>query len=479
MNQKWIALLLALIMALSVCGCAADKPQTETAETTAAVETRTAAGQSTVTDEELTQTAQWLMEQIPQPTYGSVGGEWAVFGLARSGVAVPKEYFEVYGENVAAYTAEHGGVLHAKKYTEYSRVILAWTALGKDAADVGGFNLLVPLADFDQTVFQGINGPIFALLNGAPDISAETKETIRKVASQMGYTPNSAARMLKTSRSYNFGVLFEDQANKGLTHSFFSHILNSFKHRAEELGYDISFISDHMGGQEISYVDHARYRNCDGVVIASVDYTEHAVVDLANSGIPVVTIDCVFENCGSVLSDNVGGMTELVKYAYSMGHRKIAFAYGEDTPVTRRRISGFCRACKELGLSLPDEYLVQSMYLDPESSAAATRKLMELPDPPTCILYPDDIAHLGGKNELEKMGLSVPDDVSIVGYDGIDFCQMLRPKLTTMRQDAERMGELAAEELARAVEEGRSYIPGRHVVGGTLLPGETVKKLTP
>ena len=125
MNQKWIALLLALILALSVCGCAADKPQTETAETTASVETQTAAGQGTVTDEELTQTAQWLMEQIPQPTYGSVGGEWAVFGLARSGVAVPKEYFEVYGENVAAYTAEHGGVLHAKKYTEYSRVILA------------------------------------------------------------------------------------------------------------------------------------------------------------------------------------------------------------------------------------------------------------------------------------------------------------------------------------------------------------------
>ena len=188
MNQKWIALLLALILALSVCGCAADKPQTETAETTASVENRTAAGQSTVTDEELTQTAQWLMEQIPQPTYGSVGGEWAVFGLARSGVAVPKEYFEVYGENVAAYTAEHGGVLHAKKYTEYSRVILAWTALGKDATDVGGFNLLVPLADFDQTVFQGINGPIFALLaldSGAYDIPENTAGTTQ--ATRDGY----------------------------------------------------------------------------------------------------------------------------------------------------------------------------------------------------------------------------------------------------------------------------------------------------
>lgn len=62
------------------------------------------------------------------------------------------------------------------------------------------------------------------------------------------------------------------------------------------------------------------------------------------------------------------------------------------------------------------------------------------------------------------------------GYDGIDFCQMLRPKLTTMRQDAERMGELAAEELARAVEEGRSYIPGRHVVGGTPAPGRNGEK---
>ena len=69
-----------------------------------------------------------------------------------------------YGERVAAYTAEQGGILHNRKYTEYSRVILAWTAIGRDASDVGGFNLLTPLADFEQTVFQGINGPIFALL---------------------------------------------------------------------------------------------------------------------------------------------------------------------------------------------------------------------------------------------------------------------------------------------------------------------------
>lgn len=314
-------------------------------------------------------------------------------------------------------------------------------------------------------------------INGAPDVSAETREYIRKVADEMGYMPNAAARMLKTSRSYNFGVLFEDSANKGLTHNFFSHILNGFKHRAEELGYDISFISDRLGGREISYLEHARYRNCDGVMIASVDYTDPGVLELVNSGIPVVTIDYIFDNCASVLSDNIGGVAELVEYVHSLGHRKIAFAHGEDTAVTRQRVASFCRTCTQLGIQVPEEYLVPCIFLNAPAAEEATKKLMKLPDPPTCILYADDLSYFGGLNALENMGLSVPRDVSTVGYDGTDVTQMYRPRLTTMKQDAQRMGELAAEELTRAVEEGRGYIPGRHVVPGKLLPGQTVQKL--
>lgn len=314
-------------------------------------------------------------------------------------------------------------------------------------------------------------------INGAPDISAETRELIRKVADEMGYMPNAAARMLKTSRSYNFGVLFEDAANRGLTHIFFSHILNGFKRRAEELGYDISFISDRLGGRDISYLEHARYRNCDGVMIASVDYSEPGVVELVSSGIPVVTIDYVFDNCASVVSDNIGGIAQLVKYVYSMGHRRIAFAHGEDSAVTRNRVASFCRTCMELKIPVPEEYLIPCIYLNAPAAEAATRKLMELPNPPSCIIYADDLSYFGGLNELERMGLSVPEDISAVGYDGADVTQMFRPRLTTIRQDAEGMGQLAAEELARAVEEGRSYIPSRIVVPGELVTGETVRKI--
>lgn len=316
-------------------------------------------------------------------------------------------------------------------------------------------------------------------LNNAPDISAETAELIRRTASEMGYTPNAAARMLKTSRSYSFGVLFEDASNRGLTHVFFSQILNSFKHRAEELGYDICFISDRMGGREISYTEHAKYRNCDGVIIASVDFTEHAVMDLANSGIPVVAIDHVFANCGCVESDNLGGMEALVRYIYSMGHRRIAFIHGEDTAVTRHRIASFCRTCRELELEIPENYLVSAVYTNPDISAVHTKELLSLPEPPTCIIYPDDISYIGGMNQIEKMGLRIPEDISAAGYDGADVGQMFRPKLTTIRQDAARMGELAADELLRAVEEGRTYIPRKIVVPGELLPGQTVRDINP
>lgn len=312
-------------------------------------------------------------------------------------------------------------------------------------------------------------------LNGAPDISTETAELIKKTASEMGYMPNSAARALKTTRTHSFGVLFEDDTNSGLTHEFFSHILESFKHRAEELGYDISFISDHLGGRDITYTEHARYRNCDGVVIASVDYTDQAVRDLVSSGIPVVTIDYEFNDCGSVISDNVQGMRDLVTYIHSLGHTKIAYIHGEDTAVTRGRIASFYRTCKELGIEIPEEYVIAGHFHDPAYSGIATRKLMELKDRPTCILYPDDVSYIGGMNEFERMGISVPDDICCAGYDGIRISQILRPRLTTLQQDARLMGASAAEELARAVDEGKFYIPGRIVVPGKLLPGETVK----
>ena len=108
--------------------------------------------------------AKYMLSAVKTPEPGDVGGEWAVLGLARSGYTVPDGYFEGYYGKLEAYVKEVKGVLHARKYTDYSRVIITLSALGKDARDVGGYNLLTPLGDYDKTIWQGLNGPIWALI---------------------------------------------------------------------------------------------------------------------------------------------------------------------------------------------------------------------------------------------------------------------------------------------------------------------------
>lgn len=312
-------------------------------------------------------------------------------------------------------------------------------------------------------------------LNGHTDIGAETRELVKMTAQEMGYLPNAAARALKTNRSFNLGVLFVDKTLSGLAHEYFSTVLNGFKVEAERLGYDITFISKDIGNFKMDYYEHARYRNCDGVIIASVDFSDQDVLKLVESNIPVVTIDHVFNNRTAVLSDNVQSMVEIVNYVYGMGHRRIAYVHGEDTSVTKKRLASFYKTCMNIGIDVSDEYVKAAQYHDPKSSGLATRELLTLKDRPTCILYPDDFSFLGGMSELERQGLRVPENISVVGYDGILLSQALRPRLTTFRQDSANIGRQAAAKLVEEIENPKMFVPTQISVSGSLLIGNTVK----
>ena len=314
-------------------------------------------------------------------------------------------------------------------------------------------------------------------LNGHTDIGADTIAQIRRVAKEMGYLPNATARGLKLGRSHNIGVLFVDKTACGLTHEYFSSILDSLKVESERLGYDITFISKDIGEFKMDYYEHAKYRNCDGVIIASVDFSDPAVLKLIASEIPTVSLDFVYDNRTSVLSDNIGGVSALVRYSYEMGHRKIAFIHGEDTSVTQKRLISFNKTCASLGIKVPEYYIKPALYHDPKLSGLATRELLALGDRPTCILYPDDFSFIGGMNELERQGISIPEDMSVAGYDGILLSQVLRPRLTTYRQDAEAMGREAAAKLVELIEQPKTALPQQIMVSGQLLKGDTVKDI--
>lgn len=128
------------------------------------------------------ETAALMYKTIPKPVVASIGGEWTVLSLARSGIKVPKKYYENYYKRVEKTVKDAKGILHRMKFTEYSRVILALTAINKDVTDVGGYNLLSYLSDFDNVKKQGINGPIFALIAfdaGNYDIPIDKKASVQ------------------------------------------------------------------------------------------------------------------------------------------------------------------------------------------------------------------------------------------------------------------------------------------------------------
>ncbi len=138
-----MVLILACILALAVPVAAAREPDLQA-----------------LVDE----SAKYMLAVVSKPDHADIGGEWAVLGLARSGYSVPEGYFEAYYGRLEAHVKDVKGVLHKRKYTDYSRVIVALSAIGKDARDVAGYDLLAPLGDYDKTIWQGLNGPIWALI---------------------------------------------------------------------------------------------------------------------------------------------------------------------------------------------------------------------------------------------------------------------------------------------------------------------------
>ncbi len=312
-------------------------------------------------------------------------------------------------------------------------------------------------------------------LNGLPDIGEETRQRICAMAAEMGYMTNSAARALKTKRTYNLGVLFVDERRSGLSHEYFSSILEGFKQEAEAHGYDITFINSNVGNQPVSYLRHCRYRGLDGVLVACVDFHDPRVEELVQSNIPVVTIDHVFPGRQAILSDNVDGLETLVHYAYNKGHRRIAFLHGEDTSVTEGRLTGFYRACSELGIQVPPEYVIPCVYHDPACCEAAIRRLLQLPQLPTCIIFPDDYSFMGGYNALHEAGLRMPEDISALGYDGINLARLMH--LTTYTQNAMTIGRTSAEQLIAQVEDSKAPVSEPILIHGGLMEGTSVKAL--
>ena len=275
----------------------------------------------------------------------------------------------------------------------------------------------------------------------------------------------------------NLGIIYADESGRGLTHPFFVLILNAFREEAQERGCNVTFINPVLeeGGD---YAQRCRQCNVDGVCMVCVDFDAPQFKALAESGIPCVTIDHLYKGMSAVLSDNETGVQKLVEYAASKGHRRIAFIHGQNNSiVTRTRISLFRNTMGYQALPIPEGYVREGRYDDIALTRRLVKELLRLPEPPTCILLPDDMAYLGAQEAARELGLRIPEDISFAGYDGIPLTQALTPRLTTIRQSSEVIGRKAAQRLIEVIDSAEKSSRRVSIYPVELIEGETIAEV--
>lgn len=301
---------------------------------------------------------------------------------------------------------------------------------------------------------------------GYKDVSLRTVERIQQAAKEMGYYPNSQARALINRKFWNIGVLCEDGAKLGFRHHLFNEVLEGFKRYVEYEGYDITIISKHVAGLDMSYLGHGRYRNMDGVMVAFADFSDPDIQELLHSDIPCVTFDYKSPDAYSVTTDSDEAMEQIVDYLYQLGHRKIVYIHGENVYITWQRIEGLRKALSKRGIELTREMLAEGKYYSDKTGYKVMNDILDGWREATAVIVCDDYSALGALRAVLERGLTVPDDISLVGFDGLELTALVNPPLTTIRQDSIHIGEILGTELVKSIEykqKNRRNRPGKEI----------------
>jgi DNA-binding LacI/PurR family transcriptional regulator len=317
------------------------------------------------------------------------------------------------------------------------------------------------------------------VINDYPDISSKTKKIILELCDEMGYIPNLSARSLISKKSYTVGVIYEETTGVGLQHPLFSKILKSFKDEIEKEGYDLLFLSKNIMKRNDSYLQHTKRKQVDGVLVLCAEFDSEKMNEMYRSETPQVVIDFDTSNALTVTSNNYSGVEKAIDYLYSLGHRKIAhICGGRNTYVGGQRIEQYEKSLAKLNLELKDDYVVDGPDFTRQQGYEAMQKLIYLDDRPTAVFCSSDMLAIGAIKAIKDASLSVPEDFSIVGFDGIDLGQLITPRLTSVRQDASQMGIIAAKNVIEMINENKKKNIGESIrIDCDLMIGESTRAI--
>jgi LacI family transcriptional regulator len=303
-------------------------------------------------------------------------------------------------------------------------------------------------------------------INGSGKVKPETAEKVWRVVEDMGYHPSSHAQALASGKSQLIGLIISD-----ITNPFFPELVRSFEEISLQNGFEVIVANTGYDPSRMAHtVRRMIQRKTEGVAVLTSEMEPALVEQLEMQEMPVVFLDTGRKgrHASNIKVDYGMGILEAVAHMVEKGHKRIGYIGG---PVkyasARARRRAFIKCLQDHGLSMDDD-LIQRGNFKIDGGEAAMKRLLKMENRPTAVLAANDLSAIGAMQTALGMGLKVPEDISIIGFDDIDFCQLTQPPLTTIRLSRRDIAEKAFDALASIIQD-TSKRGGQYKIGTRLV----------
>ena len=304
--------------------------------------------------------------------------------------------------------------------------------------------MAVTIYDVARTAGVGV-GTVSRVLNNSQSVKASTRQRVLEAISGLNYTPDPIARSMGKGRTGSLGVIVPF-----FTRPFQLEVLRGIEAATGRLGQELVIYNIETEEQRTHYFSRLPMRRkVDGLLLVSLRLEDEMLPSFHEANLPVVLLDAYSPIITSIVVTNVDGAYHAVKFLLEKGHRRIGFINGIiegnfKFNQANDRLIGVHRAYGEAGIEFDPELMGTSTW-SRQGGMEVARQLLALPDPPTAIFAGSDLQALGALEAARALGIAVPDQLSIMGFDGIELSELL--EMTTMQQPMRQMGELGVERL--------------------------------
>lgn len=280
-------------------------------------------------------------------------------------------------------------------------------------------------------------------INGSNKVTPETRERVQRAIEELKFYPNTWARALGSGRSSLYGLIISD-----ITNPFFPELVKSFEDIAVQYGQEVLVANTNYDPARMEIcVSRMLQRKVDGVAIMTSEMDEHLITEMQSRAIPLVFLDtgAVRQLASNIVVDYAAGLDAAVEYAVHLGHTSIAFISGpEHLPSARMRREAFIECVRQRGI---EAGMVEEGNHRVEGGHEAMARLLNAKKRPTAVLASNDMTAIGALGAIHDRGLSVPRDISVIGFDDIQISSYTQPALTTVRLSREEIAQLAFRAL--------------------------------